>query len=108
LSSLGFSFARPGFTAGASLSVPMEDQAGAAGAIGAVNGVNVILAPLAVSFYRVSAPGPFVVCAIVLTGLVLYAYLDGTLKRVGAVTPAEEDRLLVTATLERSDEGAGV
>ena len=108
LSSLGFSFARPGFTAGASLSVPMEDQAGAAGAIGAVNGVNVILAPLAVSFYKVSAPGPFVLCAVVLTGLVLFAYQNHTLRTVGAVTQAEEDQLVVTAALERSDEGAGV
>ncbi|HZZ89710.1 MAG TPA: MFS transporter, partial [Caulobacteraceae bacterium] len=38
LASLGFSFARPGFTAGASLVVGMEEQAGAAGAIAAVNG----------------------------------------------------------------------
>ena len=86
----------------------MEDQAGAAGAIGAVNGVNVILVPLAVSFYKLSAPGPFVLCAVVLTGLVLFAYQNHTLRTVGAVTPAEEDRLVVTTALERSDEGAGV
>jgi MFS family permease len=106
LSSLGFSFARPGFTAGASLSVGMEDQAGAAGAIGAVNGVNVILAPLAVSFYKLSAPGPFVLSAAILAGLVVFAYQNRTLRAVGQVPSLDEEQLAITATLERSDEGA--
>jgi MFS family permease len=108
LSSLGFSFARPGFTAGASLSVAMEDQAGAAGAIGAVNGVNIILAPLAVRFYQLNAPGPFVLCAIVLTGLVIYAYADRTLRSVGPITPLQEEEVAITAALERSDESAPI
>ena len=107
LSSLGFSFARPGFTAGASLSVPMEDQAGAAGAIGAVNGVNVILAPLAVSFYKLNAPGPFVLSAAILTGLLIFAYQNRTLRTVGGQLPSlDEEQVAITATLERSDEGA--
>jgi MFS family permease len=108
LSSLGFSFARPGFTAGASLSVAMEDQAGAAGAIGAVNGVNIILAPLAVRFYQLNAPGPFVLCAVVLTGLVLYAYADRTLASVGRITPEREEAIAITVVLERTDEGAPI
>jgi MFS family permease len=106
LSSLGFSFARPGFTAGASLSVDMEDQAGAAGAIAAVNGVNIVLAPFAVSFYKLSAPGPFLLEAAVLAGLFAYAYLNPTLRSVGAIA-ADRETLAIETTLERSDEGAG-
>lgn len=103
LSSLGFSFARPGFTAGASLSVPMKDQARAAGAIAAVNGVNVILAPLAVSFYRFSAPGPFLLNGAILIGLLLYAFRDPLLGQTGKGLGSEEEAVM--ATLERSDEG---
>src|SRR5580698_3076210 len=83
IASLGFSFARPGFTAGASLSVGMEDQAGAAGAIAAVNGVNIIIAPFAVSFYKISPEGPFVIAAVACVALLAYAYLDPVLRNVG-------------------------
>jgi len=106
LASLGFSFARPGFTAGASLSVSMEDQAGAAGAIAAVNGVNIIIAPFAVSYYKVSPEGPFVIAAVVLAGLLAYAYWSPALRNVG-VSAADDEDLAIEATLERSDEGAG-
>ncbi|HEY2710260.1 MAG TPA: MFS transporter [Caulobacteraceae bacterium] len=105
LASLGFSFARPGFTAGASLSVSMEDQAGAAGAIAAVNGVNIIIAPFAVIFYKMIPEGPFVIAAAVLAGLFAYAYLDPMLRNVGEGLGGED--LAIEATLERSDEGAG-
>jgi hypothetical protein len=107
LSSLGFSFARPGFTAGASLSVAMEEQASAAGAIAAVNGVNVILAPLAVAFYKLNAPGPFLLNAAILAGLLVFAFSNRTLRIVG-VAPLGGEQVAITATLERSDEGAGV
>jgi MFS family permease len=106
LASLGFSFARPGFTAGASLAVGLEDQAGAAGAIAAVNGVNIILAPFAVSFYKVSPEGPFVLCAVALAGLLAYAYLDPVLRDVGENLMGRRE-LAIETTLERSDEGAG-
>ena len=103
VSSLGFSFARPGFTAGASLSVPMKDQAKAAGAIAAVNGVNVVLAPLAVSLYRFNGPAPFLLNGAILAGLLAFAYYNPLLKTVGAHPSSEEDAL--AATFERSDEG---
>jgi len=103
LSSLGFSFARPGFTAGASLSVPMRDQARAAGAIAAVNGVNVVLAPLAVKLYHYSGPAPFLLNAAVLSGLLAFAFFNPLLRTVGATPSSDEDAL--AATLERSDEG---
>ncbi|HZZ90040.1 MAG TPA: MFS transporter, partial [Caulobacteraceae bacterium] len=106
LASLGFSFARPGFTAGASLVVGMDEQAGAAGAIAAVNGINIVIAPFAVSFYKVSPEGPFVVAALVLAALTAYAWLDPMLRNVGDEAAGSE-ALATAATLERSDEGGG-
>jgi len=90
LSSLGFSLARPGFMVGASLSVPMKEQARAAGAIGAVNGVNVLFAPFAVSLYEVFAPAPFLLESAVLAGLLAYACLSPTLRNVGSHVRTEE------------------
>lgn len=104
LCSLGFSFARPGFTAGASLSVSSGEQARAAGAIAAVNGVNVVLAPLFVKFYEVSHAAPFLLNAAVLAGLLAFAYLNPILRRAG-VAPATEDEATVSI-LEKSEEGA--
>jgi MFS family permease len=104
LSSLGFSFARPGFTAGASLTVSSDEQARAAGAIAAVNGVNVVLAPLFVKFYEVNHAGPFLMNAAVLAGLLAFAYLNPTLRTAG-LAPATEDDATVSI-LEKSEEGA--
>jgi len=103
LSSLGFSFARPGFTAGASLAVDTKEQAQAAGAIAAVNGVNVVLAPLFVKFYEINHAAPFLVNMTILAGLLVYAYLDPILKAAG-LAPASEDDATVSI-LERSEEG---
>jgi len=86
--------------------VGMEDQAGAAGAIAAVNGVNIVLAPLAVSFYKVSAPGPFLLAAAILAGLFAYAVFNPALRSVGEGLSSRED-IAIGATLERSDEGGG-
>ena len=104
LSSLGFSFARPGFTAGASLTVGQNDQARAAGAIAAVNGVNVVLAPLFVLLYqRVGHASPFLVTLVVLLGLLAYAYLNSILRGAGEAATTEEDATV--SILEKSEEG---
>ncbi|QUD86771.1 MFS transporter [Phenylobacterium montanum] len=102
LCSLGFSFARPGFTAGASLSVPQEDQARAAGAIAAVNGVNVVLAPLFVKLYEMVPPAPFLLCAAVLVGLAVFAYSNGALRRAGEAATSEDEATI--SILEKSEE----
>jgi MFS family permease len=104
LSSLGFSFARPGFTAGASLSVSSDEQARAAGAIAAVNGVNVVLAPLFVKFYEISHPAPFLLNAVVLAGLLGFAYLNPILRTAGLAPTSEDDATV--SILEKSEEGA--
>lgn len=91
LSNLGFALARPGFIAGASLSVSMRDQARAAGAIGAVNGVNVLFAPFAVSLYKIHAASPFLLASAVLASLLAYSYLNPALRHVGGcVRPRKE------------------
>jgi MFS family permease len=103
LSSLGFSFARPGFTAGASLTVGQNDQARAAGAIAAVNGVNVVLAPLFVILYKWAHPAPFLVTLATLLGLLAYAFIDTILRNAGGGAATEDDATV--SILEKSEEG---
>lgn len=100
---LGYGFARPGFTAGASLSVSMHEQAQAAAAIAAVNGLNVIIAPLFVTLYEAFHPGPFLLNSVILAGLVVFALKNGVLRGAGEQADPDEEGTL--ALLERSDEG---
>src|SRR5439155_14527643 len=52
VASLGFGFTRPGFTAGASLAVPLAEQGAVAGVITAANGISYVLAPtIGISLY---------------------------------------------------------
>jgi MFS family permease len=68
--SLGFGFTRPGFTAGASLAVPLAEQGAVAGVITAANGISYVLAPaLGISLYGWHHDLPFAVFAILLIGL---------------------------------------
>jgi MFS family permease len=80
ISSLGFGLARPGFTVGASLAVRMEEQARAAGAIAAVNGINVVLAPAFVLLYEHVRPAPFLLNAVLMVAMLVYAYSNPQLK----------------------------
>ncbi len=105
LSSLGFGFARPGFTAGASLAVNMGEQARAAGAIAAVNGVNVVLAPFFVWLYERVHPAPFLLNFVLLMAMLVYALRNVQLKSADPKPTSQEDTNY--ATLEKSDEGAG-
>ena len=78
LTSLGFGFTRPGFTAGASLAVPLAEQGAVAGLITAANGISYIAAPgLGMAIYALDHRLPFVVGAISL--LVLIAWGRRTL-----------------------------
>ena len=80
ISSLGFGLARPGFTVGASLAVRMEEQARAAGAIAAVNGINVVLAPAFVVLYQHVQSAPFLLNAVLMVAMLVYAYSNPQLK----------------------------
>jgi MFS family permease len=74
LASLGFGFTRPGFTAGASLAVPLAEQGGVAGVITAANGISYVLAPsIGISLYGVNHDLPFAAFAVLLLGLAWFA-----------------------------------
>ena len=60
LTSIGFGFTRPGFTAGASLAVPLAEQGAVAGVITSANGISYIVAPAAgMLLYAVDQHLPF-------------------------------------------------
>jgi len=70
VASLGFGFTRPGFTAGASLAVPLAEQGGVAGVITSANGISYVLAPaLGISLYGWHHDLPFAAFALLLVGL---------------------------------------
>jgi MFS family permease len=72
VSSLGFGFTRPGFTAGASLAVPLAEQGAVAGVITSANGISYVLAPaLGISLYEWRHDLPFSAFAILLILLAL-------------------------------------
>ena len=81
VASLGFGFARPGFTAGASLAMPLGDQGRVAGAVAAVNGINVAFAPLFVLLYEADRRAPFILMTVVLVGLFVLALKNPALRR---------------------------
>ncbi len=76
LSSIGFGFTRPSFTAGSSLAVGRQLQGLVAGRVTSVNGASFVLGPtLGVFMYEVWKPLPFLVAAAVMAILVPYALL---------------------------------
>jgi MFS family permease len=103
LASLGFGFARPGFTAGASLAVAARDQARVAGGIAAVNGINAVLAPAFVRLYEANHSAPFALNMALLAGLLGYALINGPLRRADP-QPAAPAGASTIAGLEKSDE----
>ncbi len=84
--SLGFGFARPGFTAGASLAVKAGEQGAVAGVVAAINGACWLVAPvLGVALYEWKGFTPYLMNMLALAGLVWLAYADRTLKAAGIV-----------------------
>jgi hypothetical protein len=106
VSSLGFGLARPGFTAGASISVGIDEQARVAGLIAAVNGINVIFAPAFVFLYQHYGPLPFILNTVLMAGMLVYAFRSTALRNADP-RPATRDAATL-ATLEKSDEGGTV
>jgi MFS family permease len=67
VASLGFGFTRPGFTAGASLGVPLAEQGAVAGVITSANGISFVLAPaIGIGLYELNPDAPFLVCSALL------------------------------------------
>lgn len=106
ISSLGFGFARPGFTAGSSLAVDMGEQARVAGAIAAVNGINVVFAPAFVWLYEHNNPAPFLLNMTLMLGMLIFAFRNKQLRNADPNAATRQDTVI--ATLEKSDEGGGV
>lgn len=70
---LGFGFTRPGFTAGASLAVPLAEQGAVAGVVTAANGISFVLAPtLGIALYTLQHSLPFTVSAALLVLFVAF------------------------------------
>ena len=103
LASLGFGFARPGFTAGSSLAVGWKDQARVAGAIAAVNGINAVFAPAFMAVYRANHSAPFVLNMVLMLGMLAYAFANPALRNADPGPASRADATM--ATLEKSDEG---
>lgn len=73
LASVGFGMTRPGFTAGASLAVPLADQGAVAGVITSANGISFVAAPaIGMALYALQPNLPFAISALL---LVLLAWL---------------------------------
>lgn len=103
VASLGYAFARPGFSAGASLVVEAHEQARVAGAISSIFGLNVIFAPLFVWLYQAAHAGPFLLNMVILAGLLLMALKNTVLRNAGERTTTDEEA--AKSLLERRDEG---
>jgi MFS family permease len=73
LSSIGFGFTRPAFTAGSSLAVGRDLQGLVAGRVTSINGASFVLGPtLGVGMYQLWQPLPFLISAIVLAFMIPY------------------------------------
>lgn len=73
LASVGFGLTRPGFTAGASIAVPLAQQGQVAGVITAANGISFVAAPsVGIALYTAETHLPFALSALLLGGLALW------------------------------------
>jgi MFS family permease len=85
LSSMGYGFARPGFTAGASLAVGQAEQGGVAGAVTSINGSCFVLAPaIGIGLYQIAPTLPYLLGAGALLALLIYASSSAVLRRLPA------------------------
>lgn len=90
LMSLGFGFARPGFTSGSSLAVGLKDQGAIAGAVTAVNGACFILAPaLGIALYHMARPAPFLISACMLGVAMVYSWRSKAICAIGHTAATE-------------------
>lgn len=82
LTSLGYGFVRPGFTAGSSLMVSEEEQGSVAGAVTSINGACFIFAPaVGIGLYELSKPAPYLLGAAGLAALLIYTVRHPVLRR---------------------------
>ena len=101
LASLGFGFARPGFTAGSSLAVGPEGQGSVAGKVTSVNGASFVLGPsIGVALYEAQHSLPYLTAAAACVVMVVYAWLA---LRDSVLVGAEEEAAVVAAETVADD-----
>ncbi|WP_343344362.1 MFS transporter [Sphingomicrobium sp. XHP0239] len=73
LTNIGFGFTRPGFTAGASLAVGLDEQGGVAGIVTSANGLAFVAAPtIGILLYGAAAWLPFAIATALLIVMALW------------------------------------
>ena len=76
LASLGFGFARPGFTAGSSLAVGPEGQGSVAGKVTSVNGASFVLGPsIGVALYEAQHSLPYLTAGAACAVMIAYSWV---------------------------------
>ena len=90
LSGLGIGMARPGFTAGASLSVAPHEQGAVAGLLGTAGAAGFIFGPLIGWLYEIAPPLPYVFGGVAMLGLLAAQFLSPVLYRAGDIPPDSE------------------
>ncbi|HEU0065630.1 MAG TPA: MFS transporter [Sphingomonas sp.] len=76
LSSLGFGFTRPGFTAGASLAVGPAAQGAVAGKVTSVNGASFVLGPsIGIGLYEMQHSLPFLAAGAACVAMMAYGWM---------------------------------
>jgi len=89
-SGLGLGMARPGFTAGASLSVTPHEQGAVAGLLGTAGAAGYIFGPVIGWLYEIAPPVPYICGAVVMLMLLAAQYLSPVLYRAGDIPPEAE------------------
>ncbi|MDP1912068.1 MFS transporter [Brevundimonas sp.] len=79
--SMGLGFARPGFTAGSSLSVGPHEQGAIAGLMMSLAGLSFLAPPvIGVALYELAEPAPFIANAVLLAAATALCFLNSTLR----------------------------
>ncbi len=89
LVSLGFGFARPGFTAGSSIAVGPAEQGAIAGLMMMLAGLSFLAPPvLGVALYELAEPAPFIANVLVLLVALWLAFTRASLRKQGGDPPS--------------------
>ena len=86
LSGLGFGLARPGFTAGASLSVRRDEQGAVAGVLNAAGAAGFIFGPVIGWLYEISPYVPYAFGAAMMLALLAAQYISPVLRNAGEIS----------------------
>lgn len=90
--SMGVGFARPGFTAGSSLSVGPGEQGAVAGLMMSLAGLSFLAPPvIGVALYELAEPAPFIANVVLLAAATALCFLSTRLRRGPADLPDRDE-----------------